>query len=216
MSKVVIVDYGLGNLFSIDRVLRHLGAAPFISSDPQEVASAPKLILPGVGAFGDGMKNLCAGGLDDAIRDFVKTGRPLLGICLGMQLLLDESEEFGLHRGLGIIPGRVIRLAGVGDGAVMAKIPHVGWNTLLPPNAEGWKGSILNDLGADPYVYFVHSYRVVTVDKRAVLAETVYGENRFCSALRQNNVSACQFHPEISGEVGLKILRNFLHNDRSS
>lgn len=221
---VVIVDYGMGNLFSLERVINHLGGRVVISDNPEDIISAERVILPGVGAFGDGMENLRKRGLEESIEKVVLSGRPLLGICLGMQLLMTKSEEFGIHQGLGIVSGSVKRLPEPEPGGLFYKIPHVGWNKLLKPAYAGiaqghtfsmgpyWKKSILSGLEEDAFVYFVHSYVVVPDGSNIILAETECGPVRFCSALRQDNTFGCQFHPEVSGETGLRILREFLYN----
>jgi glutamine amidotransferase len=209
-ADAVIIDYGMGNLFSIQRVIKNLGFSATISENSQEILQAKRLILPGVGAFGDGMKNLKERGLVDPIKKFVAEGKPLLGICLGMQLLFSESEEFGLHQGLNLVEGRVERFPNP-QGNEAYKIPHVGWNRLLSPSSNGhWQDSILSNLPSGVFMYFVHSFTVIPENKNVVLAQTNYGSTNFCSVLRQGNLSACQFHPEISGETGLKIFKNFL------
>ncbi len=210
----VIVDYGLGNLFSLQKAARFLGREVEVTSDPLKVISANKVILPGVGAFDDAMNNLKKAGLDIAIKDFIRTEKPFLGICLGMQLLMQEGEENGLFKGLGVIRGRVVRLAGVGPQQKHTKIPHVGWNKIFyPEHKEGqhqvWDGTILGNLQEGSFVYFVHSYVVVPDDNAVILSETLYGGNRFCSALKVGSVYACQFHPEVSAAVGLKVIDNF-------
>ncbi len=221
--SVVIVDYGLGNLFSVERAMRYIGANVKISDKPEEIQEAERLVLPGVGAFGDGIKGLQEKGLIEPIKEFVKSGKPLLGICLGMQLLTTEGEEFGIHKGLDIVEGRVMRLKPPKPDGSSYKIPHVGWNRLLfPQNRENygqvsdhleqsfWQGTILENHHEGVFVYFVHSYVVVPEDPSDILAETVYGNNIFCSVLHKENIFACQFHPERSGEVGLEIYRQFV------
>lgn len=220
--EVIIIDYGMGNLFSLERVVAHLGGRAVISKDIQTIECAGRLILPGVGAFGDGIRNLRLGGLDRAIQAFVHSKRLLLGICLGMQLLMSESEEYGLHQGLDLVPGRVVKFLEPGPENIFYKIPHVGWNTLEYPshgNKGGknaldgnnpWEKTIFRKISEGAFVYFVHSYMVVPSDRDVILSETVYGRNRFCSALRKGNIWGCQFHPEVSGDVGLKILKEFL------
>ncbi|UPT74551.1 MAG: imidazole glycerol phosphate synthase subunit HisH [Elusimicrobiota bacterium] len=204
-SRVVIVDYGLGNLLSVARAVRAAGGEPEISSDPADVAGAERALLPGVGAFGDGIKGLRERGLVDPLRAYAKSGRPLLGICLGMQLLMDRSEEFGDHEGLGLVPGTVKRLPG-GTGGL--KLPHVGWSALKP--ASPWPGTPLAGTAAGAEFYFVHSFAAVPSDPSHRLADCGYGENDFCAALRRGSVVGCQFHPEKSGPAGLDILKRFL------
>lgn len=196
----LIIDYGMGNLRSVEQALIGLGARPFLSGDPPAVRQAERLILPGVGAFGDAMKNLRAAGLDLAILDAVKAGRPLLGLCLGLQLLFSDSEEFGRHDGLNLIPGRVVRLREPG-----VHVPHVGWNQL-----EGIRRDpLLEGIPEGTYFYFVHSYYVEPEDDGDVLCWTDYGR-RFCSIARRRNVWGAQFHPEKSQKAGRRLLRNFL------
>ena len=205
-SIVTVVDYGRGNLFSLSRALEHLGASAKVTSDPAEVAAAERLILPGVGAFGDGMENLRARGLVESVQRYAASGRPLLGICLGMQLLLDESDEFGSHRGLGIVPGRVTRFADSPERSW--KVPHVGWSRLT--GSTGWKGSALAPLPEGERMYFVHSYHAVPARPEHRLAATPYAGIEFCSALKAGPVQGFQFHPEKSGESGLSLLREWL------
>jgi glutamine amidotransferase len=219
-KKVIVIDYGLGNLFSVERALRYVGADVEITGEAAKIRNADSLILPGVGAFGDGMAALKKRDLIRPLMLFMENERPFLGICLGMQLLMSESEEFGSHRGLDIVSGKVIRLK---EGTHKIKIPHVGWNRLAPPRHASpieepadyrnscWKSLLLEDVRATTSVYFVHSYKVVPDDPNHILAETEYGENLFCSVLQKNYIWACQFHPERSGEAGLGILRQFLN-----
>lgn len=204
-NRVVIVDYGLGNLASVERALRHLGARPEISADPAVLADAPRAVLPGVGAFGTAMQNLSDRGLIEPLRAFASMGRPLLGICLGMQLIMDESEEGGRREGLGLIPGRVIRL----PAQPGVKVPHIGWSAIAPA-ARDWAGTILASLAPEAALYFVHSYLVEPADPGDVLAVTTYGGCRYCSLIQRRNVVGCQAHPEKSSAAGLALLANFL------
>lgn len=211
MNRIVIVDYDRGNLFSVRQAIARVGGDPVITSDPAIVASAGRLILPGVGAFGDAMARLTARGLDDAVKTFAATGRPLLGICLGMQLLLDESTEFGQHAGLGLIPGRVDRMPAP-VAANREKIPNVGWSRLLPvAGGTPWTDSIFERVKPGDYAYFVHSYASHPHDARHRLADIAFGGTAVAAALTAGPIVACQFHPEISGEVGLAILDAFVH-----
>ena len=205
-SFIGIVDYGMGNLFSIERVLGHLGSPCKISSDPAVLSEAKKLILPGVGAFGDGMRNLGQRSLAGFIKDFALSGKHILGICLGMQLLMTESEEFGSHQGLDLVPGKVVRLTDPQPGRQIYKIPHVGWNRI---NFRQF--GLLDHLPLQAFVYFVHSYAVYPDNPGDIIARTTYGNNDFCSVLARGNIFGCQFHPEISGETGLRIIENFLN-----
>lgn len=203
-SRVVVVDYGLGNLHSVTKALRHEGASVEVSSDAATIAAADRLIVPGVGAFGDAVALLEARHLFEPIIAFRATGRPMLGICLGMQLLLSESEEFGAHRGFGFIPGRVVKLD------VSDKIPHVGWNRLLEPAEGRWDNTVLAGVIPGAQMYFVHSFVPVPADPRHVLAETRYGGVTFAAAVHSDNVTGFQCHPEKSGEIGLQVVRKFL------
>ncbi len=207
----VVVDYGVGNVHSVLKALAHEGGDARLSCDPDEIAAAERLVLPGVGAFGDGMRELRKRELIDPIRAFHRTGRPLLGICLGMQLLLGESTEFGLHEGLGIIPGRVERIP-VSDGW---KVPHVGWNRLVPPPAapSRWEGTLLaGHLSASPMVYFVHSFHARPDDPSDVLACVSYGDQALSAAVQRGNATGFQFHPEKSGPLGLELIHRFLRS----
>ena len=218
LKKITIVDCGMGNLFSIDRAIGYFDCQPIITSDSSKIASAERLILPGVGAFGKGMHELESRGLVDAIREFVKTERPLLGICLGMQLLMTKSYEFGLHYGINLIEGDVVRFQDPHAQGFSFKIPHVGWNKIVSPalkdngNALGdstWGGTILDTTPPNSYFYFVHSYVVMPFNELHILAETEYGHNRFCSVVNKDNLFGCQFHPEKSGSIGLDLLKRF-------
>ena len=210
-GKVTIVDYGLGNIFSVSRALEHFGAEVALSDEPEQIAASPRVILPGVGAFANGMEGLRSRGLVEPLRDYAATGRPLLGICLGMQMLVAESEEFGRHEGLGIIPGKVVAIAGRDPKGTAMKVPHIGWSTLArPPARTRWDGTILQGLAGDSTAYFVHSFTVVPREEGDRLADTFYGDCRVSAAIQRGNVSGCQFHPEKSGPVGLAIIKNFL------
>lgn len=210
--SVVIVDYGLGNLFSVQSALRQIGAQAEISGDKDKIANADKLILPGVGTFGDGMAGLKERGLIAPINNYVDSGKPLLGICLGMQLLMSEGEEFGVHKGLDIIKGRVVRLRESEGENSSCKIPHIGWNRLLFPDGgkADWGDTILRDTPKGTFMYFVHSNTVLPEDPSDCLSETAYGDNLFCSVIHRENIYGCQFHPERSGKDGLEIYRNFV------
>jgi glutamine amidotransferase len=204
--RVTVIDYGIGNLHSVVKALRHEGAEVTVSADRSDVAAAERLVLPGVGAFADGMKGLTERGLVEPIRAYAETGRPLLGICLGMQLLLGESEEFGRHLGLGIVPGRVVEIRREQG----FKVPQIGWNRIFPPNGAGWGGTLLDTLEPGTMVYFVHSFTAVPEREADRLADSLYAGQRISAAVRRGQVWGCQFHPEKSGSKGLAILRRFL------
>lgn len=196
---IAIIDYGVGNLFSLQQSLKEIGAESVVTDDEKVINAAPKLILPGVGAFGDAAERLRNRGMDRLIKDQCKTGKPLLGICLGMQLLFEKSFEYGEHEGLGLIKGSVLPLK---DYACGLKIPHMGWNDLkiLDDNP------IFKNIKQGDYVYFVHSYFAKC--NECLSATTEYGKD-VTAAVRKNNVYGVQFHPEKSGRVGLKILKAF-------
>lgn len=208
---VAIIDYGIGNLFSVRRALEHCGANVVVSRDPQTLLSAPRIVLPGVGAFADGMQGLVERGLDQVVLEFAGAGKPLLGICLGMQMLASVSEEFGEHQGLGIIPGKVLPIPGTTIDGKPHKIPHIGWAELvLPEGRPGWEGSIMEGVKPGDAVYLVHSFSVHPDDRSHCLADCVYNGRVISAAVQKGKVYGTQFHPEKSGPVGLRIIQNFL------
>ncbi|MBI3554725.1 MAG: imidazole glycerol phosphate synthase subunit HisH [Deltaproteobacteria bacterium] len=210
-TKVTVIDYGIGNVFSVRGALEHCGAEVSISSDPAEVARADRLVLPGVGAFENGMVALRERGLVDAILRHTATDRPFLGICLGMQMLLDASEEFGKHAGLGLIPGAVAGIPNTTAEGLPHKIPHIGWNKLeYPVGRSGWDHTILAGIEPGATVYFVHSFTPVPAEDRLRLADCRYNGRLISAAVQRGSVFGCQFHPEKSGSVGLRIILNFL------
>jgi glutamine amidotransferase len=210
-SEVLIIDYGIGNLLSVRRGLEYCGATVTVTSDPDVIYSSPRVILPGVGAFANGMAELKARGLDVALREVAARGTPLLGICLGMQMLLDVSEEFEDTAGLGLISGRVVHVPPFDCAGDAKKIPHIGWNALcLPDNREDWHGTVLNDIRPGDSVYFVHSYMATPKDPTHRVADCLYGGTPISAAIASGNVSGCQFHPEKSGQIGLQVLKRFL------
>ncbi len=198
---IAVIDYGVGNLFSLASSLRAVGAEAVITSDPEVIASSEKLILPGVGAFGDAAEKLCTCGLADVICREAASGKEIMGICLGMQLLFEESFEYGRHKGLGLLAGSVVPMKGKVPESL--KIPHIGWNSL-----SFVKNSPLMRYVKDgDFVYFVHSYYAADCDD-SLIATTDYGIP-MTAAVQSGNVMGCQFHPEKSGNVGLSILRAF-------
>ena len=198
-----IIDYGMGNLFSVSQALERLQVDYFISEKESELKKADALILPGVGAFKDAMARLNETGLANMIRDYVGTGKPLLGICLGMQLLFEESEENGIHTGLSLLPGRVVRFSGETENGDSYKVPHMGWNRLEWVNASPITANLEED-----YAYFVHSYYVVTNQPENVIAKASYYED-VPAVVGKENVFGMQFHPEKSSQLGVELLRNF-------
>ena len=196
---VGIIDYGVGNLFSLQSSFKAIGEDAFVSSDPQKLSLADRLVLPGVGAFEDAANKLRASGLDGFVREQAASGKPLLGICLGMQMLFEKSFEYGEHEGLGLLKGQVVPMAGKIDPAL--KIPHMGWNAL-----DVKQGRLLAELDGQ-HVYFVHSFYAEGCED-SLVAVTEYGIP-VTAAVEQGNIFGCQFHPEKSGNVGLSILRKF-------
>lgn len=208
---VAIVDYGMGNLYNVQRACAHVGLASEITADVARVQAAAGVIVPGVGAMPEAMRKLRSLGLDHAILSAVDAGTPFMGICLGLQLLMRDGTEFGPHSGLGVIPGRVIRLHGTDEHGRMVKVPHIGWNSIHQPRqAQGlWARTHLAGLPDGARMYFVHSYYVVPDDDSIILSQSSYGGINFCSAVAIGNIFACQFHPERSGEAGIGIYRRF-------
>lgn len=205
MTKIAIIDYGMGNLRSVQKGFEKVGFEAVVTADPKVVLEAEKVVLPGVGAFRDCMRNLEQGGFVEPILKVIQDGRPFLGICVGMQLLFTDSVEFGLYQGLNVIPGHVLRFPeGMREGGEELKVPHMGWNQLSirrrpPAFAEVEDGA---------NVYFVHSYYEMPDDESVIAATCAYGVE-FCAAIWKDNVVATQFHPEKSQAVGLSILKNF-------
>ncbi|MCR5301559.1 MAG: imidazole glycerol phosphate synthase subunit HisH [Lachnospiraceae bacterium] len=198
---IAIVDYDAGNMLSVAKALRHLGQEPEITRDPDVLIKADSVILPGVGAFGDAMEKLNGFGLVQVISDIIKSGKPFLGICLGLQLLYEGSEEAPGVAGIGALDGRIRKIP-VGE---YKKIPHMGWNSLRFPN----KGRLYSGIDEGAYVYFVHSYYLEAADRSGVTATCEYNVT-IDASVEYKNVFACQFHPEKSGDIGLKILDNFV------
>lgn len=208
MKKIAVIDYGIGNVKSMMNALESLEASAILTCDKDEIMKADGVILPGVGAFKHGMDNLAERGLIETLYKYVETGKPFLGVCLGMQMLMEESDEFGNTRGLGFVEGRVARMPL--DENTTEKLPHVSWNELHEPSSGRWHGTILKDLPDTFDVYFVHSFAAVPVDRSNILAECEYGKRFFCAAVNKDNVYGTQFHPEKSGDTGKKILKNFI------
>ena len=205
-KKVIILDYGMGNLFNIQRVFNHIGVESEITFDADKILNAERLIIPGVGAFDQAMNNLRKQDLIEPIKEYSKSGKPLLGICLGMQLLFSESTEFGLHSGLDVIKGSVLKFESEKNQAI--KIPQIGWNTITKKTDR--EHQLFSDIDDGTYYYFIHSYYCEPSNDSEIMATTVYGEKTFCSATHKDNIWGCQFHPERSGEAGLKVFKNFI------
>jgi|TARA_B110000467_G_C18198894_1_gene410600 glutamine amidotransferase len=207
-TQIAILDYGLGNIRSICNALIDQGGNPLVTRNEGEILEASGLILPGVGAFPHGMKNLHDYGLVPVIKKYVATGKPVMGICLGMQMLMEFSEEHHRCEGLGFISGGVKKLSFQLSGD--KRLPHVGWKKIMPPFGKTWEEGILKSLPLDPFYYFVHSYAACPELPENTYAWTQDGAMKFVSAVRHSNVFGFQFHPEKSGLAGLAILRNFL------
>jgi imidazole glycerol-phosphate synthase subunit HisH len=208
--NVTVVDYGRGNLFSVRQAFEACGADVRLADSPSAIENADRLVLPGVGAFGDGMAALRERSLIEPIKDFAESGRPFLGICLGMQLLLDVGEEFGVHHGLSLIPGKVTAIPSTGSDGVPHKIPHIGWNTLHSQDRP-FTGTVLHGLSEGTMVYFVHSFMAVPDQSVFLLANCDYNGRSIAAVIQKDSVVGCQFHPEKSGKAGLQILRNFVY-----
>jgi glutamine amidotransferase len=206
---VAIVDYGLGNLFSIEQACAFVGLSSIITNSKRDILNADAVILPGVGAYGDAMLMLNRLDLVNVLRDIVGSQKPLVGICLGLQLLMTESYEFGHHKGLGIIEGEVVRFDAPKEKEHILKVPQIGWNRIFQPvDGLRWHGTLLERIDYGEYMYFVHSYTVQPQDSSVILSNSCYGHIEFCSSIQSGNVFACQFHPERSGLEGIKIYRN--------
>jgi len=210
-TPVTIIDYGIGNLRSVTMAFEHWGAKIKLTDSAIDILKSDRLVLPGVGAFSDGMARLLKMGLIEPIKLFNQTERPFLGICLGMQMLFDCSEEFGLSNGLGLLTGRVVKIPESSTNGVPHKIPHIGWNELQKPsdNCE-WNNSILDGIKPLTSAYFVHSFTAVPAQQKIRLADCYYNGQLISAAVRKNNLYGCQFHPEKSGKSGLIMIKNFI------
>jgi glutamine amidotransferase len=204
--NIIILDYGIGNVQSIKNALKIFGIKGILSSDRDDILKADGVIFPGVGAFKKAMMELRSRGLDETIKQYIKTKKPLLGICLGMQLLFDSGEEFGKSKGLGILQGNVWKLPILDD----EKLPNIGWNPLIKSDIS-WSNTVLDNVTINENMYFIHSYVCNPLDKSIVLANAKYGNISFCASLKYNNIYGCQFHPEKSSTAGLKVIENFIN-----
>ncbi len=208
---VAVIDYGVGNLHSVSRALEYWGAKVLVTSDSKEILNSPRVILPGVGAFSRAIAELERLGLDVTLKEVAKSGTPLLGICLGMQLLMNESYEFGKSKGLGLIPGVVQEIPRADDRGLPLNVPHIGWEKLCIEDTQseliGIK--ILNDC-KDLSMYFVHSFRALPESPDNLISTCNYGGHRLAAVVAKENIIGCQFHPEKSGRAGLHLMRNFL------
>lgn len=205
--QVAIVDHSLGNLYSVKHACAHVGLQAEITSSKTAIANARAVILPGVGAYGDAMATLRRLDLISVLRDIAASDKPLIGICLGIQLLMTESYEFGRHQGLGIIDGPVIRFDHPIEHERALKVPQIGWNRIAG-TGRSWADTLIAGVAEREYMYFVHSFIAQPQDPGVMLSTSCYGNIEFCSSLQRGNVFACQFHPERSGAQGLKVYRN--------
>lgn len=210
--KVTLIDYGVGNLLNVVRALEHVGADVIIvESGSSELNNAERVVLPGVGAFPDGMREMRSRGFIEPLLEFAAKERPMMGICLGMQMLLESSSEFVDTPGLGLINGTVGLIPRLGSNGKPHKVPHIGWNSLTRPSGAIWEHGILGNLATNAAMYFVHSFMANPDDSGHRLAEYDYDGINVCAAVRKGNLYGCQFHPEKSGKSGLQILENFIH-----
>ena len=209
-KDVSILDYGIGNLLSVRRGVEKCGYNPILVNSNSQIQNSEKLILPGVGAFRDGINLLKQKGFIEGILEFTKKGSPLLGICLGMQMLFDTSDEHGMSDGLGLIPGKVVRIPNTSKNGNLHKIPHISWNKLLKPNNDTlWRNTILANTEVGSNVYFVHSFHAIPSYEDHLLSTTDYNGRSLAGVVKKDNIYGCQFHPEKSGTIGLTILKNF-------
>lgn len=206
-KRVVIIDYALGNMFSVQQAFAHLGVEARLSDNKEDIEQADALILPGVGAFGEAMNNLHSKEMVGPILSSIEKGKPFLGICLGLQLLFETSEEFGSTKGLSIIPGTIKKFNFPSE---KIKVPQMEWNNINEPAKGKWKDTVLRNISNGEFMYFVHSYYAIPFEQDHVLSETTYGGLKYCSAIHKNNVTATQFHPEKSAKEGIKIYKNWI------
>ncbi|WP_288368829.1 imidazole glycerol phosphate synthase subunit HisH [uncultured Roseivirga sp.] len=207
-EKVTIIDYQLGNLFSVLQACETIGFNVQISSKKKDIENSAALILPGVGAFAEAMNHLKDLGLIDPIKQHVQNNKPLLGICLGQQLLFEESEEFGDTKGLGLVPGSIRKFRTSNTSSKM-RVPHIGWNQIVTGAENTWENTPLSDIKEGSFMYFVHSYYVVPKSDDVICSITEYEGVSFCSSVHYNSIFSTQFHPEKSGDLGLSIYRNW-------
>lgn len=210
--NITLLDYGMANLLNVARAFEHCGATVKIVDNIGSVASADRLVVPGVGAFEQVLKEIRSRHFDEAIWDFCKSSKPLMGICVGMQMLFEGSEEFGAHAGLGVMQGTVKEIPKLTVDALEQRVPHIGWSHLVEPEfGRDWGSTLLKPFaGQNPAFYFVHSFAAHPEKPADRLADCIYGGHRICAAVQRDNVVATQFHPERSGEAGLTLIREFL------
>ncbi len=213
--KVALMDYGAGNLLNVRHALEHLGADVELVNRPEQICAAKRLVLPGVGAFAKAIQQLEQRQMVTPLQEFAASGRPFLGICLGMQLMLDESDEFGTTAGLGIISGRVEAIPPTSTDGEPLNVPHVGWSAIYPSTDATWSGTPLETTSPGEDFYFVHSLVARPQQRSAIVAECCYGGHRLTAAIASGNCFGCQFHPEKSAAAGLKIIEHFLQMERT-
>lgn len=213
MTNIAIIDCGLANLQSVYYALKYCDSSPYLAEKAEDLSGADAIVLPGVGAFGSFMEELTKRGLDSAIKEMARSSTPLLGICLGMQILFEIGHEFGTHAGLGLISGHVVKMDEDENEAL--KLPNMGWRMVHPSDNTSWDGTILQNLNPGASVYFMHSYKTVPGSGHN-LAVSLHGSETFCAATKNGNIYGCQFHPEKSGQVGLDILTNFTQLARTT
>ncbi|MCH9770281.1 MAG: imidazole glycerol phosphate synthase subunit HisH [Gammaproteobacteria bacterium] len=205
--KVTVVDYGVGNLLSVRQALTHCGAEVLMAETAEQILQAERLVLPGVGAFANAMQELKARQLIEALKTYASSGRPFLGICLGMQLMLETTEEFGCHQGLGLIAGKTVKISNVTQDGQSQKVPHIGWNEIYSAHSNN---TFWPQLNSKPSVYFVHSYQVVPTHGEDIIAVCDYGGHEIVAIIGRGQLWGCQFHPEKSAEMGLSLLSAFI------
>jgi len=213
MHHVTVIDYGIGNVYSVCNALLYAGASPLLTDDPSIIAKSERVILPGVGSFSHAMKNLRDKSLDGAIANFIATGRPFLGICVGMQVMMDYSTELGKHTGFGYIPGRVEKINSSSKNGSTIKVPHVGWAEVKSCNilSGNFLGLPAEDM-SNNFFYFVHSFECKPLNNEHLLAVTKYGNHLITAAVGRDNITGFQFHPERSGPAGLALLSRFIYS----
>lgn len=211
-KHITLLDYGMANLLNVARAFEHCGASVTIIDNADDVHRADRLVVPGVGAFEHALQEIRSRHFDQAIQAFAKSGKPLMGICVGMQMLFDGSEEFGTHDGLGILPGRVMAIPARTVDGHSQRVPHIGWSHLVPAEgARPWEATLLSPFaGQDPAFYFVHSFAAQPDNPQDRVADCMYGGHRICAAVQRDNVVATQFHPERSGDAGLALISAYL------
>ena len=206
-----IIDYKMSNLYSVQAACQEVGLSSIITSNENEILNAKIAILPGVGAFGKAMKYLKDSKLDDCIYQFVDSGKPFVGICLGLQLLFESSDEFGNYKGLGLVKGKVEKFELHSNNITKYPVPQIGWNK-IECNGISWDNTLLCNIQNNDFMYFVHSFYAKPENESIILSKTTYGKTEYCSSIQQKNIFACQFHPEKSGEIGLRIYKTLKKN----